>query len=124
MGRELTGVELAVSLQERGQVERCLGPGAARVAQAPPQTRIREQADVVTVDYADAEFRRATQGPSAPGQAGVLAVPSRADATPRTFTWNSSVDVPGADANATVRITAASGGSARCGEDPSARWSQ
>jgi hypothetical protein len=50
-------------------------------------------------------FRPATQAPSAPGAAGVLGVPGRPAGVNRTFTWNTSNDLPAMDAAGELRIT-------------------
>jgi hypothetical protein len=50
-------------------------------------------------------FRRATQAPSAPGKAGVKGVSGSPQGRARTFTWNTTADVPRVDAAGELRIT-------------------
>ena len=52
-----------------------------------------------------AGYRRATQGPSAPGMAGIQGAPSSAAGRNQSFQWNSSADLPGGGASATLRFT-------------------
>jgi hypothetical protein len=55
-------------------------------------------------------FRRATQAGSDPGKAGVDGVLGSPQATSRTFTWNTTADLPLVDTAGVLRITPQSGG--------------